>query len=162
MLSRSKCCHIYECRANVEKLHTKMVAEAANGPTTFAAQAYLDCKNIPVIPDFLLNAGGVTVSYFEWLKDLEHSQLGRLTKGWDSKANEAIVKALEIELPPGSSLKEGPSEKQIVYSALKESMLSAVKEVFEKSIELSTSMRVAGCVLAIQRIAKCYDDAGIF
>ena len=154
--------HILNNRFNVEKIHAKLIGEAANGPTTFAAQSYFDSTNTPVIPDFVLNAGGVTVSYFEWLKDLEHSQLGRLTKGWDSKANEAVVKALGIELPPGSSLKEGPSEKQIVYSALKESMSSAVIEVLEKSMEMNCSMRMAGFILALQKIAQCYEDAGIF
>ena len=147
---------------NVEKIHTKLVAEAANGPTTFAAQQYFDSKNIPVIPDFALNAGGVTVSYFEWLKNLEHSQLGRLNKGWERKANEVVMKVLEIEIPAESSLKEGPSEKQIVYSALQEAMSSAVAEIFAKSLELNCSMRIAGFMLAILKISQAYQDAGIF
>jgi glutamate dehydrogenase (NAD(P)+) len=147
---------------NVEKIKTKLVCEAANGPTTFAAQEYFDSKNIPVVPDFVLNAGGVTVSYFEWLKDLEHSQLGRLNKGWERKANEVVMKVLGIELPAESSLKEGPSEKQIVYSALQEAMSSAIKQVFAKSVELNCSMRVAGYIISIEKIGRAYEDAGIF
>jgi len=147
---------------NVERIHTKLVGEAANGPTTFAAQQYFDSKNIPVVPDFVLNAGGVTVSYFEWRKDLEHSQLGRLNKGWERKANEVVMKVLGIDLPAESTLKEGPSEKQIVYSALQEAMSSAVIEVFNKSLELNCSMRIAGFIIAIEKIAKCYVDTDIF
>lgn len=139
-----------------------MVAEAANGPTTFAAQQYFDSKNIPVIPDFVLNAGGVTVSYFEWLQNLEHSRLGRLTKGWDKKANEVVVKVLGLEVPAESSLKEGATEKQIVYSALQEAMSSAVTEVFQKSLDLNCSLRIAGYILVIQRISQAYQDSGIF
>ncbi|MEI8332155.1 MAG: hypothetical protein WCF90_11005 [Methanomicrobiales archaeon] len=93
---------------------------------------------------------------------MEHSQLGRLTKGWDKKANEAVMKVLGIEVPKESSLKEGPSEKQIVYSALNDSMSIAVKEVFEKSLEWNCTLRIAGFMLAISRIAQCYEDAGIF
>lgn len=119
-------------------------------------------KKIPVIPDFVLNAGGVTVSYFEWLKNIAHSQLGRLNKGWQKKSNEVLMDALEIKVPPGSNLKEGPSEKQIVYSALQESMSTAIREVFAKSLEFNCSMRIAGYRMAIEKIAKCYEDAGIF
>ena len=139
-----------------------MVAEGANGPTTFAAQQHFDSTSTPVIPDFVLNAGGVLVSYFEWLKDLEHSQLGRLTKRWDGRANGAVLKLLGVTPPPGCDLNEGPSEKQIVYTALQDSMSAAVREVFAKSLEFHCSMRIAGYVLAIQRIAQCYEDTGIF
>lgn len=149
-------------RFNADKFKAKIVAEAANGPTTFAAQQYFDSKNIPVLPDFVLNAGGVTVSYFEWLKNLEHSRLGRLTKGWEKKANEAVIKALGVEPPTGSTLKEGPSEKQIVYSALQEAMSSATTEVYNKSVALKCSMRVAGYIIALEKIAQCYQDSGIF
>eukprot|EP00826_Nyctotherus_ovalis_P049473 TRINITY_DN5990_c0_g1_i14.p2 TRINITY_DN5990_c0_g1~~TRINITY_DN5990_c0_g1_i14.p2 ORF type:complete len:171 (+),score=64.32 TRINITY_DN5990_c0_g1_i14:581-1093(+) len=147
---------------NVDKIKTRLLAEAANGPTTFAADQYLTEKGIPVIPDFALNAGGVTVSYFEWLKNIEHSQLGRLNKGWQKKSNEVLMNVLEIEVPPDSHLKEGPSEKQIVYSALQEAMSTAIREVFAKSLEFKCSMRIAGYRMAIEKIAKSYEDAGIF
>lgn len=147
---------------NVERVKTKLLGEAANGPTTFAADKYLTEHGIPIIPDFILNAGGVTVSYFEWLKNLEHSQLGRLNKGWQRKANEAVMTVLGIDIPETSSLKEGPSEKQIVYSALQEAMSSAIREIFNRSLEHNCSMRVAGYRMTIERIAKSIEDAGIF
>jgi glutamate dehydrogenase (NAD(P)+) len=66
--------------ANAEKLNCKILGEAANGPTTVSANHILEKKNILVVPDLVLNAGGVTVSYFEWLKNLEHKQLGLLIR----------------------------------------------------------------------------------
>ena len=62
----------------MEKLQTKMILEAANGASTFAAHQYLTKKNIWIVPDLLINSGGVVVSYFEWLKNLSHARLGRL------------------------------------------------------------------------------------
>lgn len=147
---------------NADKIKTKLLAEAANGPTTFAADHYLTEKGIPVLPDIVLSAGGATVSYFEWLKNIEHSQLGRLTRGWQRKSNEVLMNVLGIEVPHNSHLKEGPSEKQIVYSALQEAMSSAIREVFAKSLELNCSMRIAGYKMAIEKIARSYEDAGIF
>eukprot|EP00831_Metopus_contortus_P039426 TRINITY_DN308_c0_g1_i8.p1 TRINITY_DN308_c0_g1~~TRINITY_DN308_c0_g1_i8.p1 ORF type:complete len:319 (-),score=59.59 TRINITY_DN308_c0_g1_i8:73-1029(-) len=142
---------------NVEKLKSKMVAEAANGPTTYFAQKILDDKGIPVIPDFVLNGGGVTVSYFEWLKGLQHSKLGRLTKGWEKKSRKDLLKLLGKE---STSLERGAEEKDIVYTALEEIMALSVREVFDHSEKMKVSMRVAGYVMAITKIANCYEETG--
>ncbi|MDR3737199.1 MAG: Glu/Leu/Phe/Val dehydrogenase [Acidobacteriaceae bacterium] len=142
---------------NVDKIKAKLIAEAANGPTTYYAQQKLDKKKIPVIPDFVLNSGGVTVSYFEWLKGLEHSKLGRLTKAWEQKSRRDLMKLLGKE---SSAAEKGPEEKDIVYTALEEIMGETVREMFAMSQKMNLSMRMAGFVIAINKIAKCYEETG--
>jgi len=144
---------------NMEKIRTKIIAEAANGPMTFAAQQYYDTKKIAVVPDLLINAGGVIVSYFEWLKGLEHVRLGRLTKGWERKSKRELAAMLGIT---GEKLEkmEGPSEKNIVYTALEEIMTTSCRSVFKYSIENNVSMRVAGYAMTIAKIAQTYREAG--
>eukprot|EP01022_Parablepharisma_sp_SALTPOND_P015494 TRINITY_DN2196_c0_g1_i1.p2 TRINITY_DN2196_c0_g1~~TRINITY_DN2196_c0_g1_i1.p2 ORF type:complete len:526 (-),score=78.85 TRINITY_DN2196_c0_g1_i1:928-2505(-) len=142
---------------NVGKLKAKLIAEAANGPTTYLAQQYLDKNNIPVVPDFVLNSGGVTVSYFEWLKGLQHSKLGRITKGWEQKSRKELLRLLGKESPIAE---KGPEEKDIVYTALEEIMSVTVREVFEMAEKMKLSMRTAGFVIAINKVAKCYEETG--
>jgi len=79
---------------NASKINCKIMAEGANGPTTMAGEEILVNKGVIIFPDILLNAGGVTVSYFEWLKNLEHVRPGRLSKRWEEKGKLALVKLI--------------------------------------------------------------------
>lgn len=83
---------------NADKVQCKIVAEAANGPTTFRGDEILNNRGIKVIPDLLLNAGGVTVSYFEWLKNLQHQDMGRLSKRWEEQSKINLMKTLGYEI----------------------------------------------------------------
>lgn len=79
---------------NAGKFNCKIIAEAANGPTTMAAEKILLSKGIVFLPDILLNAGGVTVSYFEWLTNLDHIRPGRMTRRWEERSKYKLLEAI--------------------------------------------------------------------
>ena len=83
---------------NAGRVQAKMVAEGANGPTTVEADAILAERGIPVLPDILTNAGGVTVSYFEWVQDLGRLFWGRdeIRQRLDEKMSDAFDRVWEL------------------------------------------------------------------
>ena len=83
---------------NADRIKCKILAEAANGPTTFGADEILNKNGVKIIPDLLLNAGGVTVSYFEWLKNLQHQDMGRLSKRWEEQSKINLMRTLGYEI----------------------------------------------------------------
>lgn len=110
-------------RENAPRIKARVVAEGANGPTTPAAEAILAAKGAVVLPDMLMNAGGVTVSYFEWLKNLQHVRFGRMTRKWEERSKRVMLEQLEkagAKVTPADykSMVSGPSERDIVYSGL--------------------------------------------
>jgi glutamate dehydrogenase (NAD(P)+) len=109
---------------NARKIQCKLVAEAANGPTTFDADKIMNERGILVLPDLVLNAGGVTVSYFEWLKNIDHKEMGLLYRRWERQSKQTLYKMLAGKDQDGIELQglDGASEKQIVYSGLEEIM----------------------------------------
>lgn len=145
--------------ANMTKINAKVIVEAANGPMTCAAQEHFDAKGIPVLPDLMINAGGVIVSYFEWLKGLEHVRLGRLTKGWERKSKKELGTLLGVSLDKIEKL-EGPTEKNIVYTALEEIMCATAKQVFDYSQKANVNLRIAAYAETIAKIAQTYKEAG--
>ena len=80
---------------NVSRIRAKLIGEGANGPITPGAHEYLVKNNVVIIPDMLLNAGGVTVSYFEWLKNLSHVRFGRMNKRWDERGRKSLLSLVE-------------------------------------------------------------------
>jgi len=149
---------------NADRVRAKMVVEGANGPTTPLAEEILERKGIVVLPDVLMNAGGVTVSYFEWLKNLQHVNFGRMTKRWEEKGKQGIVAHLRkagVDVSSAHEIRDGASEKDIVYSGLEETMTQAVGETLKTADEHKVSYRVAGFINALKSIEAAYGDAGI-
>jgi len=147
-------------KGNADKLRCKVVVEAANGPTTYAAEAILEAKGIVCCPDLLMNGGGVTVSYFEWLKNLDHVAPGMMTKKYEEKSTMKLLQTLgykEDEIDVG----EGADEVDIVYSGLEEIMTSAVKENWELAVSKNVNFRDACLGNAIDKVYVCYVETGI-
>ena len=155
---------------NAHNVRAKIVAEAANGPVTADGSAILAQRGIIVLPDIYLNAGGVTVSYFEWLKNLSHMRFGRLQKRFDEQNYQRIVD--QIETTTGKAINErdrkmiihGADEVDLVRSGLEETMISGFQGIYElyKSKEGINDLRTAAFALAISKISNDYISLGIW
>ena len=108
---------------NADDVKVKAIFEGANGPTTFKAHEILEKKGIIAAPDMLVNGGGVTCSYFEWLKNLDHVAPGRLTKKYQEKSQTRLLDLMGVEYKKEDV--EGADELDIVYSGLEEIMVTA-------------------------------------
>ena len=154
---------------NALRVRAKVIAEAANGPITFEAQELLERKGIFIIPDVYLNAGGVTVSYFEWLKNLSHVGFERMTAGWEAQTNQKILDTIETLTGRDATIEQrelltaGPRELDLVRAALGESMTGAAAEIYEVwKMKEMPDLRVAAFNYAIDKVAKSYIELGIF
>jgi glutamate dehydrogenase (NAD(P)+) len=153
---------------NVDRIRARIIAEGANGPTTTAAHDRLVERGTLVLPDIYLNAGGVTVSYFEWLKNLEHVSLGRIDRRLEQHTARRLLDAMMSltgrTLDPAEieRLAQGGSEEDRVNAALEDTMIKAYHEVREISRAKKIDIRQAAMVSAIDKIARCYTDLGIF
>jgi len=155
---------------NAPRIKAKIIGEAANGPLTPEADDILAAKGVLVIPDMYLNAGGVTVSYFEWLKNLSHVRYGRLEKRFTENANINILH--QIEELTGKKVTEsekeiiahGPDEIDLVHSGLEETMINATREIMDiwKANPSIPDMRTAAYVCAINKVGTSYAELGIF
>jgi glutamate dehydrogenase (NAD(P)+) len=157
-------------RENAGRVRARCVAEAANGPTTADAEEILRARGVLVIPDMYLNAGGVTVSYFEWLKNLSHVRFGRMAKRFEELSAQSMVHAIESATGQGLADKErkslirGPDEEDLVNSGLEETMSSAFQQI--RSAQTANpkipDLRTAAFICAIDKIARSYLELGIF
>jgi glutamate dehydrogenase (NAD(P)+) len=137
-------------KSNADKLQVKAVVEGANGPTTYAGEEILLKKGIVVCPDLLMNGGGVTCSYFEWLKNIDHVSPGKLSKKYDEKSQKKLLEIMGFK-GLDSNIK-GADEIDIVYSGLEEIMTSAVKENWELAMKKNFHFRDACLVNAINKV----------
>ena len=155
---------------NAPNVKAKIIGEAANGPLTPEADEVFIERGILVVPDMYLNAGGVTVSYFEWLKNLSHVRYGRMEKRFDENQNGQILAQIEgltgkkVNEKDKTTLLHGADEVDLVYSGLEETMITATREVMEcwKKYPAIPDMRTAAYVVAINKVGTSYAELGIF
>jgi glutamate dehydrogenase (NAD(P)+) len=155
---------------NAGRVKAKIVVEAANGPTTPEADQILGSRNIMVTPDAFINAGGVTVSYFEWVKNLGHVRFGRMQKRYEQAAYGRILKAVEeltsqrFTSEQAALVTHGASEEDLVNSGLEETMIGAyhpIREVWKQQ-RGKVDLRIAAMIVAIDKVALSYEQLGIF
>lgn len=155
---------------NVPRLNAKIVAEGANGPVTADANEALLQKGVLIIPDMYLNAGGVTVSYFEWLKNLSHVRFGRMGKRFEESMNKKMLVAVEEltgkKFPQDifDQIAHGADEEDLVNSGLEETMISSYNQMNEirKQHGGKIDLRTAAFIGAIDKVARSYMELGIF
>ena len=135
------------------------MVEGANGPTTFAGEEILLKKGVICCPELLMNGGGVTCSYFEWLKNIDHVSPGKMNKKYEEKSAKKLLEVMGFTgLDSGI---HGAEEIDIVYSGLEEIMCSAVKENWEFSVKKQYNFRDACLANAINKVYQSYKECGI-
>ena len=154
---------------NAPGIRAALIAEAANGPVTYEADEILRRRGKVIIPDVYLNAGGVTVSYFEWIKNLSHIRFGRLQRRLEEARGTAAIQA--IETTTGRSvpdhlktvLMRGADELDVVRSGLDDTMrqaYQAIREVFRSRKEAG-DLRTAAYMVGLEKIARSYYEMGL-
>lgn len=153
---------------NAPRIQARIVAEGANGPTTPNASAILAERGIFQLPDLYLNAGGVTVSYFEWIKNLSHVRFGRMERRFEAASIARILHAIQdltgksFDSGVFEDVAVGASEVDLVRSGLEETMVAGYQEIHETATEMDTDLRSAAFVNSIRKIATAYEERGIF
>ncbi len=155
---------------NADKIKARIIAEAANGPVTPAAEDILNKKGVMIIPDIYINAGGVTVSYFEWVKNLSHVRFGRMEKRFDERNQRNLIHL--IEDITGKAVSEahvkriihGADEIDLVNSGLEDTMIKAYNAIrdFKKAHPGIKDLRTAAFAVSINKIRDSYYAMGIF
>ncbi|NJM82794.1 MAG: Glu/Leu/Phe/Val dehydrogenase [Tabrizicola sp.] len=161
-------------KGNAARINAPLIIEAANGPITFAADEILRQKGVVIIPDMYANAGGVTVSYFEWVKNLSHIRFGRMQRRAEEARSHLIVEELERlsadqglgwQLSPDFKEKflQGSDELALVRSGLDDTMRTAyqaMRKVWHERDDVD-DLRVAAYIVSIGRVAQAYRSKGL-
>jgi glutamate dehydrogenase (NAD(P)+) len=155
---------------NAKNIKARIIAEAANGPVTPAAEEILLKKGIMIVPDIFINAGGVTVSYFEWLKNLSHVRFGRMEKRFDEKNQGKLIQLIEeltgksVSRQKVKEIIHGADEIDLVNSGLEDTMINAYNGIrdFKKSHRGIKDLRTAAFAVSINKIRDSYYAMGIF
>jgi glutamate dehydrogenase (NAD(P)+) len=153
---------------NAARIKAKLIVEGANGPVTFSASSTLRDKGVLVLPDFFVNAGGVTVSYFEWIKNISHIRFGRMQRRLEEYRAEATVQAIEELTGKKVSDKlrhdiiHSSDELSMVRSGLDDTMREAYVEIKEAKIRHKIDdWRTAALVVSLEKIAYTHSRMGM-
>lgn len=154
--------------ANANNIKARLIAEAANGPVTYEADKILQQRGVEIIPDAYCNAGGVIVSYFEWIRNLNHVRFGRLDRRFHEARGLQVIEAIEgatgQKVPEHitKQLARGADEFDLVRSGLDDSMRLALQEIIRvrKQNPKINDYRMAAYVIAIEKVARHYRDIG--
>lgn len=160
--------------SNAERIKAPLIIEAANGPITFGADEVLRRKGAVIIPDLYANAGGVTVSYFEWVKNIGHMRFGRMQRRQEEARHQLLITELERlsadrglgwTLSPGfkDAYLKGADELELVRSGLDDTMRDAYQSMraLWHGREGVTDLRVAAYMVSIGRVAAAYRSKGL-
>ncbi|MCI0436672.1 MAG: Glu/Leu/Phe/Val dehydrogenase [Gemmatimonadetes bacterium] len=153
---------------NAGRIRARLIAEGANGPVSADANEKLLARGAIILPDIYLNAGGVTVSYFEWIKNLSHVRFGRMGRRFEELSNTRILRVVErltgamIDAETLTGAVAGASEADLVDSGLEDTMIGAWHEMHAAAARHDTDHRTAAYIIAIDKVARAYLDRGIF
>jgi len=160
--------------SNAHKIKAPLIIEAANGPITAGADEILRDRGTVIIPDMYANAGGVTVSYFEWVKNLSHIRFGRMQRRQEEARHQLVVEQLESlsealgkTWSPSPDFKQkylrGADELELVRSGLDDTMRIAyqsMREVWHDRADVE-DLRTAAYLVSIDKVAKSYRAKGL-
>ena len=155
---------------NASRIQAKLIVEAANGPLTYGADEILNKKGTIIIPDAYANAGGVTVSYFEWIRNISHIRFGRMQRRHDEQRGAELAEILEkitsapVDDDRMNTIARGADELDLVRSGLDDTMRLAYQQIRETllSEDRVHDLRTAAYVSSIRKIARSYLDVGVF
>lgn len=153
---------------NVDRIRAKIIVEGANGPLTADASERLLSRGTLIVPDIYTNAGGVTVSYFEWVKNLSHMRFGRMEKRFTERTNERMLEGIEhltgLHFPAEDRDRATATvnEEELVNSGLEETMVAAYAELRAIQKDRGVDLRTAAFINAIGKVALAYQQRGIF
>ncbi|MBA3326403.1 MAG: Glu/Leu/Phe/Val dehydrogenase [Rhodobacteraceae bacterium] len=159
---------------NAERIRAPLIIEAANGPITAGADEILRKRGVVIIPDLYANAGGVTVSYFEWVKNLSHIRFGRMQRRQEEAQHSLLVNEMERILTAAGAAEHlsdtfkteyvrGAGELELVRSGLDDTMRTAYQSMREvwRSRKDVDDLRIAAYLVSIGRVASSYRSKGL-
>ena len=151
---------------NVDKIKTRLIIEAANVPISFEADQKLFEKGVMIIPDIYVNAGGVVVSYFEWVKDISHIRFGRVEKRFQEQKILDIIDLIDkktntkTDFDTIKRIVHGADEEDLAFSGLEDSMRNAFIEIYNAKKQIKKSFRDSAYYVSLKKIRNFYTVEG--